>query len=70
VQEVARYGQFLEIDATHNIWFFPMGFFLESWRGEKRLIWEKADRLKFGTVDFFLKRRFRYQSEDYCGNQY
>jgi hypothetical protein len=26
------------MDATHNICVFPMGFFLESWKREKRII--------------------------------
>jgi len=34
---VARYVQFSDVDATHNIWYLPMGLFLELWRREKRL---------------------------------
>jgi hypothetical protein len=53
---LARYVQFLDADATHNVWCFPMCFLLESWIREKRLIWAKADGLKIGTIGFFLLR--------------
>jgi len=32
---LASYVQFLDVDATHNTWWFPMASFLVSWRNGK-----------------------------------
>jgi len=29
------YVQFLDADTTHNIWRFPMGYFLEEWSSNR-----------------------------------
>jgi hypothetical protein len=42
LESMASYVYFLDIDATHNIWYFSIGFFVESWRERQFLLRERS----------------------------